>query len=303
MKRIVLIVFLLTISWCSFSQATNADKSTDATEENGWTAGVKMALNITQVSLTNWTAGGQSSLAINGLLNSFANYRRNNMLVENTLVLGYGFIKQGKKDFFKSDDRIELNIKVTYGLTDKISFGELYTFKSQMSNGYPSIDDNTLISSFLSPGYLIGALGFEYKPSAGLSIYLSPVASKSTIVMNQELSDQGSFGVEPGRNYRGEFGGYLKMSFQHDLMENVNIKTSLDLFSNYLDNPQFVDVNWDVLLMMKINKFLSASITTELIYDHDILIGKDTNDDGELNDFQPRVQFKELIGLGLSFSF
>ena len=84
-------------------------------------------------------------------------------------------------------------------------------------------------------------------------------------------------------------------------MTNVSLASNLDLFSNYLKDPQFVDVNWEVLILMKINKFLTASFNTQLIYDHDIKIGKDTSGNGELDDFSPRIQFKELVGIGLTF--
>jgi len=306
MKKIFLLFLVIPISIAGRAQVTDAEKSLKtaiAIEEDGWTIGLKGAINLSQVSLTNWAAGGQNSLAINGLLNSFAKYKKNKLTWENTLDLGYGIIKQGNKDFFKADDKLELNSKLGYKLSEKVSFGELINFKSQMAPGYPSPEDMTLISDLLAPAYLIGAMGLNIKPCENFSLFVSPIASKSTIVLNQALSDAGAFGVDPGKKFRGEFGGYVRMTYGKDLMENVNFQTKLDLFSNYLNNPQYIDVNWEVLLMMKINKYLSASINTQLIYDRDIEIGKDTNGDGELNDFGPRVQFKELIGVGLSFSF
>ena len=305
MKSIALLL-LLSISFGTIAQVTDAEKSlktVNSEEEDGWKKGLKMSLNLSQVSLTNWAAGGQNSLALNGLLTSFAHYKKGKYTWETTLDFGYGIIKQGDKDFFKSDDKLEFNTKFGYRLSDKLSFGELINFKSQMAPGYPSPEDMTLISDLLAPAYFVGALGLNIKANDNFSAFISPIASKSTIVMNQALADAGAFGVDPGKNFRAEFGGYIRMTYGRDLMENVNFQTKLDLFSNYLDNPQYVDVNWEVLIMMKINKYLSASINTQLIYDHDIEIGKDTNNDGEMNDFGPRVQFKELIGVGLSYSF
>jgi len=306
MKRTAFCILILAMALSSTAQVTDAEKSllaAAAEGENGWDKGANLAINLSQVSLTNWAAGGQNSLAINGLLSSFANYKMDKLSWDNLLDLGYGVIKQGSKDFFKADDKLQFNSKVGYSLSEKISAAALLNLKSQMAPGYPSPDDMTLISDLFAPAYLIGAIGIDFKPNENLSVFVSPVAIKMTFVMNQELSDAGSFGVEPGENFRGEFGGYIRMAYARDLMENVNFQTKLDLFSNYLNNPQYIDVNWEVLLMMKINKFLSASINTNLIYDRDIEIGKDTNDDGEMDDFGPRVQFKELIGVGLSFSF
>ncbi len=305
MKKLILFLLIIPFALSGFSQVTDAEKALKAPPaegENGWTKGLKVAVNLSQVSLTNWAAGGQNSLAVNGLLNSFLNFKKDKYSWENNLDMGYGIIKQGTKAFFKADDKLEFNSKFGYKLSEKISVGELINFKTQMAPGYPSPEDMTLISDLLAPGYFIGAIGLDFKTSENFSLYVSPVASKMTFVMNEALSEAGAFGVDPGKNVRGEFGGYIRMAYQRDIMENVNFQTKLDLFSNYLDNPQYIDVNWDVLVMLKINKWLSASINTQLKYDHDIEIGKDTNDDGELDDFGPRVQFKELIGVGLAFS-
>jgi len=79
--------------------------------------------------------------------------------------------------------------------------------------------------------------------------------------------------------------------------------STVDLFSNYLHNPQNIDVNWQVLINMKVNKFLSASITTHIIYDDDIMIPLDRNEDGITEGKGPRTQFKEVLGVGLSYKF
>lgn len=306
MKKLFLILLIIPYFLSSTAQVTDAEsalKKAPSEGEEGWTKGVKVAINLSQVSLTNWAAGGQNSLAVNGLFNSFANYKKGKYSWDNNLDLGYGLIKQGTQDFFKADDKFEFNSKLGYKLSDKISIAELVNFKTQMAAGYPSPEDMTLISDLLAPGYLVGAIGIDIKTSENFSLFISPAASKTTFVLNEALSAAGAFGVDPGKKARSEFGGYIRMAYQRDIMENVNFQTKLDLFSNYLDNPQYIDVNWDVLIMLKINKWLSASINTQLKYDRDIVIGKDTNDDGELDDFGPRVQFKELIGVGLAFSF
>ena len=98
-------------------------------------------------------------------------------------------------------------------------------------------------------------------------------------------------------------GAFLKSQFKTTVVKNVDFETKLDLFSNYLDTPQNIDIHWDVLLNMKINDFLSANLITNLIYDDDVHIGKDTNDDGIIDESGPRIQFKQLFGVGLSLKF
>jgi len=143
----------------------------------------------------------------------------------------------------------------------------------------------------------------DYKPSEVFSMFLAPLASKFTFVLDEELSDAGSFGLDPGQTVRSELGGYIKMALKKEILKNVTLDTKIDLFSNYLDNPQYVDVNWNMLLTFKVNEYLSASLLTQLIYDHDIQFGSDTNGDGVEDTFEPRVQVKELFGMGLAYTF
>jgi hypothetical protein len=124
-----------------------------------------------------------------------------------------------------------------------------------------------------------------------------------TIVKNDSLSSIGAFGVDPGDVTRYEFGSFIKMELKTDLMKNVGLQTKLDLFSNYLHNPQNIDVNWDLLINMKINDYLSANLITNLIYDDDIKIDIDENNDGVVEAKGPRIQFKEMFGVGLSLKF
>ena len=138
----------------------------------------------------------------------------------------------------------------------------------------------------------------EYKPSDAFYLFLSPLTGKSTFVLDDSLSNAGAFGVDPGKNMRNEFGGFLKMAFTKDIWKNVTLNSKLDLFSNYAEEPQNIDVNWEVLVSMKVNKFLSANINTRLIYDDDT---KYIDEEGV--ERGARVQFKEVLGIGLSYKF
>ena len=152
----------------------------------------------------------------------------------------------------------------------------------------------------MAPGYLNFSLGMDYKPSEVFSLFLAPLASKFTFVMDDDLSAAGSFGLDDGQTVRGEIGAYIKVAFKKEILKNVTLDTKVDFFSNYLNEPQHVDVNWDMLLTFTINEYLSASLLTQLIYDYDIQFGED---DGVDDTSEARVQFKELFGLGLSYTF
>ena len=154
----------------------------------------------------------------------------------------------------------------------------------------------------MAPGYLNAGLGIDYKTEK-LSVLMAPVSGKFTFVMDDKLSDDGAFGVEPGNKSRAELGATVKVEYKTPLVKNVDLETNLDLFSNYLEKPQNIDVDWKVLINMKINDWLSANLATRMIYDHDILIDIDDNDDGEPDRKGRRVQFMEMFGAGLSIKF
>jgi hypothetical protein len=164
----------------------------------------------------------------------------------------------------------------------------------------------------------------DYQPSDKLSAFISPLTAKLTIVNDQMLADQGAFGVEGaeyagdnpdstklknGENTRIELGGYFRLMYKTDVVKNVSFQTNLDLFSNYAENPQNIDVNWDNIISLKVNDFLTTTITTSLIYDDDIDI-TETNADGipkvDANGnpiVSPRTQFKYVIAVGLQYKF
>lgn len=282
----------------------------------GWKKSAVINIGISQSSFTNWSAGGLNSISANGLLSVAANYKSEKSAWDNSLDLGYGILQQGKSNsYIKTDDKIDFNTKYGRVASKSWYYSALVNFKTQFTDGYNYPNDSVIISRFLAPGYLVAAVGMDYKPNDIFGVFIAPFTSKSTFVNDQTLANNGAFGVDKaeynslggitklGKMYRSEFGGYLKMIFKKDLMKNVMFQTKLDLFSNYLNNPGNIDVNWENLLVLKVNKFISASISTALIYDDDIDINIDANNDGIAEESGPRVQFKEVIQVGLSYKF
>ncbi len=298
MKKITLILLAI-----AFSVSGIAQQSNDA--DTLWKYSGITSLNLSQLSLSNWAAGGDNSLSGNALVKLSADFDDGNKNWDNDLILGFGLIRTGSDPTRKSDDQIELSSKLGFKAGEKWFYSALLSFRTQFAMGYdnPGEDDRLKISNFMSPGYLNLALGMDYKPNKHLSLFLSPISTKLTFVLDEELSAAGTFGLDPGQTVRGEFGAYVKFAYKQEILKNVGLDTKIDLFSNYFDNPQYIDVTWDLLLTFKINEFLSASLMTQLIYDYDIQFGFDSTGDGEIDSFESRVQFKELFGLGLTYSF
>jgi hypothetical protein len=313
MRRIFLAIILLSaiMGSLTFGQVTEAEKTmraqvADTTQ--GWKRGGVFALNLAQTSLTNWAAGGQNSFAVNGMLSTFANYKRDKTVWVNSLDLGYGLLKQGNTGYRKTDDKFDFLSKYGYEAFKSFYYAALLNFKTQMAQGNKYNDDNskTKISNLFAPAYLTVALGLDYKPSAYFSAFIAPLTGKITFVTDKELSDAGSFGVKPGEKTLSEFGGYLraiytKNDFKSEFLKNVTFTTKIDLFSNYIKNPQNIVVNWETLIAFKVNKFLSANINTQLIYDDKIKVPVVRN--GEPSSIGSLVQFKEILGVGFSYKF
>lgn len=303
LKQYLLGAFVVA-SIASTAQTTEAEASLKKVKTDSvstWKKGALLNLSFSQVSLNNWAAGGNSSVSGNALLNVFSNYIGVKSSWENVLDLGYGLLKQDESAIQKTDDKLEFTSKYGRKASKMWNYAGLVNFKTQFTDGYDYPNDSVKISTFLAPGYLLGAVGMDYKPIPNFGLFLSPVTSKSTFVLDDVLSAAGAFGVDAGSKYRSEFGGYLRANYQKEIMENVNLTTRLDMFSNYVENPQNIDVNWEILILMKVNKYITVSVNTNLIYDDDIKISKDTSGDG-INDVNgPRTQFKEVLGVGFSY--
>lgn len=281
----------------------------------GWKTGGLFGANFTQASFNNWAAGGQNSIALNSILNVFANYTKNKTTWDNSLQLAYGFLKQDDQGVRKTDDKIDFMSKYGYKASKSWYYAGLLNFKTQFAEGFNFPDDSTVISDFLAPAYALAAIGMDYKPNAKLTAFISTFTARVTIVNNQKLANAGAFGVDAaefddvgilvkeGDKIRSEYGGYLRVIYKTDIMENISLESKLELFSNYSDEPTRIDVNWEVLVGFKVNKYISATIATQLIYDHDTQIALDRNDDGIIDGVGPRTQFKEVLGIGLSYKF
>ncbi len=287
-----------------------------------WRYGGFNALNFAQTSLSNWAGGGENAISLNFLTSYYVHYRRGASAWDTNLDAGYGLIKQGEAPVRKNEDKVELNSK--YG---RLAFGKFYyagllNFRTQFSPGYDYASDPApLISRGLSPAYLTIAAGLDYRPNDYFTAFISPVTGKFTFVADQHLADQGAFGVTPatfdevgnrlkkGENMRSEFGAILMTRFQRDIIKNVNLLTRLTLFDNYTNKVTTkrgnVDVNFDALLTMKFGKYLASTVLVALVYDDDVNIPVYEKQNGERvqTGAGPRLQFKEVFGLGVSYKF
>ncbi len=241
-------------------------------------------------------------------------YQRDNLKWSNDIKLALGGLKfvdstTGlKQGMQKTDDRIDLATSFGYEFKKTWFYTLVGGFKTQSLDGFNFPNDSIRVSKFMAPAYLSFALGIEYAPSKDFNLFLSPIAAKITYVKDETLANAGAFGVEKavyddlgnlikkGLTQRNEIGSYLKVRYNKEIAKNIELKSRLELFSNYLENPQNIDVNAELIFLFKINKWFTSTIQWNLIYDDDIEIRDVKGKTG------PRTQFKSLFGLGIAYT-
>lgn len=280
-KTLLVVAFLMAIL------SVNAQETVKDTVKH-WTKKGNISLLFNQSSYNKqWLGGGTSNVAGNFGLNYDFNYKNGDVVWDNKFILAYGLSKiKGDTKTAKTDDRLELN-----SLWGKTASGQWYysiffNFKSQLDTGFDK--NNMKISHFFSPAYFQFGPGMLWKKSNNLSVNFAPAAAK-LIVVHDHFTDLGpSFGVLQGDNSRFEFGASISAYYKFSVMANVSIENRLNLYSNYLDTPQNVDVDYQMNVVMKINKYLSANVALQAIYDD--------------NSIQA-VQMREVFGLGVNYGF
>ncbi len=208
-------------------------------KDTAWKKGGSAELLFNQAAYSDWQAGGANSFAANGAIFLFAKYDDGgDWAWTNALNLAYGVNLQDGL-YNKTDDRIEFESRADRHISEHWSISGLLNFRSQFTNGYstPGITEDSLkLSSFMAPGYVIVGLGFTYQPNKRFSAFLSPLTSKQTYVLDQMLADNGAFGVDIGSQFRQEIGAYVNLKYYQGIVENVELKASLDPMKNGLQN-------------------------------------------------------------------
>lgn len=307
MRKITLFFLLLpffviaqdqTVKGLQAESQKNITKDPNDTTVRTWKTGGAYGINLSQGSLNNWAAGGDDfSLSVNSILNVFAFYKKGKHSWDNTLDFNLGYVRTTSLGSRKNDDRLDILSKYGYALNSKLNVAGLFNFRSQLFKGYTyNEDEKTLASAFLSPAYILLSPGLDYKPTTNLSIFVSPITARWVIVKDDSLAAKGLYGVDPGKNSEMEIGAFASIGYIRVFNKVLSYKGRLDLFSNYENNPQNVDLFFTNVLNIKFTKVLSATWSVDMIYDDDVrLFGKNGTSAG--------LQLKSLIGVGLLFKF
>jgi hypothetical protein len=325
MKKLLLLSFLL-FSIIGFAQdAEEASKLDEKAEEgkDGWTRSGKITLLINQSAFSNWQAGGDNNFAGNVNLNYDINYIKGIWIWDNKILASYGLTSTKDDGIRKTDDRLELNSILGRHIKKNWSASFFMNFKTQFTDGYAYEDDyldqapagiirdneDFPTSGFFKPAYWSFGPGFLWKKNDNLYANISPLTAKFTFITSEiftyndedyfdangnqlyvyeSSNDVETFGVDPGDSSLFEFGFNLRAYYKADIMKNISIENILNLYSNYLDKPQNVDLDYTMNLVMKINDVFSTNLTFQTIYDDNAFQG---------------FQIREIFGLGLNMNF
>ncbi|NLP57266.1 DUF3078 domain-containing protein [Lutibacter sp. B1] len=318
MKFRIFVIFTALITLPLKATILKDSIATDQDSKSNWTNKNDIHLIFTQNSFVNWSAGGNNS--VSGILKVrfVRNYKNSHLSWTNEIKSNYGLNKEEKRELRKTEDLVEINS--TFGYRDNTTsnwyYSAKFNFKTQFTNGYKYPNTDKPISKFFSPAYLFLGVGSEYSSKQNnLKIYLSPITNKTTFVYDQTLANEGAFGVDPavydenenlleeGENTKIEFGTLIAGEWQTDVMKNITMANKLSLYSDYLHDYGNVDVNWEVNFDLTINKYVKANVGAQMLFDDDDLYKEDIDNDGELDILGPKIQLKQLLGVGFAYSF
>lgn len=275
-----------------------------------WDLKGRIYFHTSQGAQVNWAKGGDNIFSMLIKSDLKAKYKKNNHSWDNQLNWNYGFLFVNNKnansvEYRTSDDFFEVNSSYGYKATGKFYYNTLFNFKTQFLPGYKYPNDSIKVSNFLSPAYIIFSFGLNYKLSDDFTLMLSPLTSKTTLVVKEGDVDETKFGLKNGERIYREIGAYLTLHYKIILMKNIHLENDLTLFSNYQYHPENIDFELKTDLNFKINKNVKALLSLHFIYDDDALIPVNQYSNGEYRQigYTKGLQFEEkvMIGIGIDF--
>jgi len=280
MKKFFLLI--LFVSAVTVAQETTIDTT------KHWTRKGVFTFLANQSSFSNWQAGGQNNFAGNVGVNYDFNYKNGDWNWDNKIIASYGLTKIKGADTQKTDDRLEFNSLLGKKASGYWFYSAFFNFKTQMDTGLDPATQTVKISHFFSPAFFQFGPGMLWKKSDNLKVNIAPATSKLILVHDHFTEFGSSFGVEQGKTTRYELGAAVNGYYKFNIMENVSVENILNLYSNYLEEAQNVDIDYQLNIVMKINKFLSTNFAFQTIYDDNSFRG---------------FQTKQIIGLGVNYGF
>lgn len=251
-------------------------------------------LVFNQSAFSNWNSGGNNNIGVIGKINYVISYKNGKHFLDNTFKIGYGFVSTQGEAARKTEDYINLMTNYGYDIGKDFFLSTGFQFLSQFAPGYnytttPDPVYSDRISKFMSPGYLNIGLGISYNPNENFQIIFRPVNGKFTFVTDPYLQVEGKYGLEKdGQAIRADLGALVNILYRIKFFENFDFTNQINFFSSYISHPERVDITYNGTLDIRFNKFISAVVSLDLMYDHDQI---------------EKLQMKQTLGIGFSYNF
>ena len=283
MKNIVLLIALTIQIQSIYSQ----EVTQESPPVSPWKKVGTFSFLVNQSSFDNWIAGGVSNISGAIGVNYDFNYSKANWSWDNKIIVAFGITKIKAQDIQKSNDRLEWNSVLGKKAKGIWNYSLFLNFKTQFTDDLNSETKGP--TRILSPGYLQVGPGMLWRKSNDLKVNMA-VATSKLIVVDKELTlpDDAYFGVEEGSSVRYELGASIGAYYKFTLMENITMENILNMYSDYLEDPQNVDFDYTINIVMGINKYFSTNLAFQAIYDDNAFQG---------------LQTRQMIGLGINYSF
>jgi hypothetical protein len=311
MRKLLLAVILIATAYGVQAQnvpskktkKTKKTSSTKKSDKGTWKKGGMVNIALSQAGTRNWAPGGDRlALSVNTFFTAYANKTKAKSYWNNRIEASYGFMNTNAYGIVKNDDRVELISRYNHQIgkvrKSKWSYGAIANFRTQLTDGYDFDNGNKKrISSFLAPAYFLFSPGMSYDVCKDLNVHFSPITPRWVIVSNRPNELAANYDVKANREVRIEAGIFTSLNFKKEIMKNVYYRSRLDLFSDFVDRaPGNIDVFWNNMITMKVNKNLQVVYNFDLQYDDNTKIFGYTKK-------SPGTQLKSVFGVGLAAKF
>ena len=274
------------------------EKEVDSTKVEGWKKSGLTSLIVNQTAFSNWVSGGENSIAATLSVDYNINYYKNGWSWDTKIIGSFGINKNSDSKYFKKiDDRIEINSLIGKKFIEKFSFSSFLNFKTQFAKGFkysnPSedVEIKEETTRFLSPAYLQIGVGVYWKENNSLWVNMAPITGR-LILASKKFTDnlengEEYFGVPKGEISRFELGASISAFYKFEVIENIQLEQRINLYSDYLEQAENIDIDYTITAFMKINDYLSTNLIIQCLYDENAI---------------KKVQLREVFGLAINLN-
>ncbi len=289
---VLTVVFLVVNAPAAFAQQEPSENEKKSSTD------LVAKVSASQAGYQNWTKGGVNTLAVATTLEGKTSYVHDGWEQKHEMKLAFGLVKQDTLDFRKADDVIQVNSSLQYmgdgffkyfnptaASQIRTQFAPGFNYKN---NPFAKIPQHPLgglkvpvkVSDLFSPATFTQSLGLTYDPAAWITQRIG-IGAKETVVLIDRFREL--YGNDDNA-VQFELGVESRTQFDKEVLENVQVKSSLGLFTAF-NKTDLPDLLWENSVIMKVNSWLGVNFQLEALYDRDL---------------SKRMQLKEVFSLGVS---